>query len=426
MKKIADKPTILIDITNKCINSCSNCMRFCGHYQNPYFMDFEFFKNAIDSLDGWNGQIGIIGGEPLLHPDFAKMVQYLHDKFGTATNKMFTEPVCDVNKYAMDYMPYNHGKLRLYTTAETNNFYDNMELICDTFSSLRCNDHKNKTKHFSVLVNYKDLGISDEEFEKRENRCWIQNNCGASITPKGAFFCEMAGALDLLFDGPGGWDVKPDWWKRVDYSDQKHWCKICGARLGLPMLDDNQKFDYITESIKNKLPNSKKIKNGDYKIITKEDYEKNNQLWDEQKELQLKKVAEVSMSNDNKILFPKNFDKIQVDDTINLNNYKDWVVIEENEADCKKLMSKLNNSVLNPGNLYYYGNSFAINVNSNALKNVSIATHNIWGKYRLEKIINVKNDFSTNKNDFNVDMDSVLWKDVKKRNIINTILKHFD
>lgn len=401
-------------------------MRFCGHYQNPYFMDFDFFKKAVDSLDNWQGQIGIIGGEPLLHPEFIKMAQYLNDKYGEAKDKLFMNPVKDVNKYAMDYMPYNHGKLRLYTTCKTNNYYENMELICNTFSSLRCNDHENATKHFSVLANYKDLGISDEEFKQRENKCWIQNNCGASITPKGAFFCEMAGALDMLFDGPGGWKVDSDWWKNTDYSEQEKWCKICGARLGLPMLTDNQEFDYITESIRDELPNSKKIKNGQYKIITKEDYEKNNKLWDYQKEEQLKKVAEISMSNDNQKIFPKFFDEVKTDKEIMLIGHKDWIIVNDDDKDCERLIKKMKDSVLNPGNLYYYGKSFAINVNASILKGKTSVPHNIWGEYGLGRIINVKHTPCICDNEFDIKFNSVLWKDVKRRNIIKNILKHMD
>jgi hypothetical protein len=31
-------------------------------------MDFETFKKAVDSLEGFDGMVGVMGGEPTLHP----------------------------------------------------------------------------------------------------------------------------------------------------------------------------------------------------------------------------------------------------------------------------------------------------------------------------------------------------------------------
>ena len=95
------------------------------------------------------------------------------------------------------------------------------------------NDHINASFHQPGLFSRKDLGLSDEEWYKLRDNCWIQNEWSATITPKGAFFCEIAGALDYLFDGPGGWRIEEDWWKRKpeDFADQLHWCEICGFAL---------------------------------------------------------------------------------------------------------------------------------------------------------------------------------------------------
>jgi MoaA/NifB/PqqE/SkfB family radical SAM enzyme len=80
MRSIISMDTVQIEITNVCKNKCSNCSRFVGHHKNPYFMTFDDFKRAIDSMVDYPKMIGFQGGEPLLHPDFEKMCKYASSK----------------------------------------------------------------------------------------------------------------------------------------------------------------------------------------------------------------------------------------------------------------------------------------------------------------------------------------------------------
>ena len=72
MRPLLNMDTIQLEITNACPNRCGNCTRFVGHHPKPFFMDFEFFKKAVDSMVTYPKMTGIMGGEPLLHPDFEK------------------------------------------------------------------------------------------------------------------------------------------------------------------------------------------------------------------------------------------------------------------------------------------------------------------------------------------------------------------
>jgi hypothetical protein len=80
MRAISDMQVILIEITNACHLSCSNCTRFCGHHPKPFFMDMPTFRQAVDSLVDFPGMVGIMGGEPLLHRDFVEMASYLRQR----------------------------------------------------------------------------------------------------------------------------------------------------------------------------------------------------------------------------------------------------------------------------------------------------------------------------------------------------------
>ncbi|MCR5784722.1 MAG: radical SAM protein [Eubacterium sp.] len=254
MKSPKDMRIIQIDVTNACVFQCSNCTRFCGHYKKPFFMDFETFKKAVDSLDGYVGTIGMMGGEPTLNPEFEKMAEYLASK----KPEMLTDKMLRPQRHFMDGihdLEFEHTFLYpcqdvmrqtvdgpgLWATTK-GNYKKYYETIQDTAQYQALNDHSRPMYHQPSLITRKDLGISDEEWIPMRDKCWIQNEWSASITPKGAFFCEMAASLDMLFDGPGGWPVEPGWWKRTpeEFGDQLQWCEKCGLACKTFMRNANE------------------------------------------------------------------------------------------------------------------------------------------------------------------------------------------
>ena len=226
MRSPKDMRIIQIDITNACLHSCSNCTRFCGHHKKPFFMDFETFQKAVDSLSGFGRCIGVMGGEPTLHPQFERFVRYIGEKYpsryhipgGKKPVRNFSEYIHDRN-YLLDECLNGRKGPGLWVSI-TKQYYDNFELIQDTFGFQNVNDHDNPSLHQPMLVSRKDMGIPDEEWYPMRDRCFFQNTWSATVTPKGAFFCEIAGALDMLFDGPGGWKIEPGWWKREPPSSE--------------------------------------------------------------------------------------------------------------------------------------------------------------------------------------------------------------
>jgi hypothetical protein len=208
---------IQIEITNACPKRCSNCTRFCGHHKEPFFMDFETFQQAVDSMRGFKGIVGIMGGEPTIHPQFEKFVRYYrehigYDDFSTACY----EPTADfvkhilANAYNVDY-----SNQRGLWTSVNPRYYDHFELIQDTFGYQLVNDHTHPSMHETMMCTRKELGVADDEWVKLRDNCWVQNLWSASITPKGAFYCEIAAAMDATLGGPGGWKIEPGWWKRT-------------------------------------------------------------------------------------------------------------------------------------------------------------------------------------------------------------------
>ncbi len=255
MRPLLDMDVIQIEITNACVHQCANCTRLVGHAKKPFFMELDFFKKAVDSLVDFPKMIGIMGGEPLLHPQFPEMAAYLKSK---VPDKMRCGLWSTLPKGKEEYGP----------------------LIADVFGNVLLNDHTLGTLYHSpVLVAAQEVVADEFQMWYLIDKCWVQNCWSASINPKGAFFCEVAAANDVVFEGPGGWPVSPDWWKKTpkDFVEQmKQYCVNCSAALPLHARVDTEEIDDISKGNLDRLIKlgSPKIKRGKYTIYNKGEMDK--------------------------------------------------------------------------------------------------------------------------------------------------------
>ena len=211
------KVSIQIDITNACPLNCAHCNRLVGHHKKPYFMNVDAVAKAIESLDGFPGTVGIIGGEPLLHPDIAEICSLVRKMIPREKRHIAT-------------MGYKWDEYK--------------DLLFDTFDieGIQYNDHSNTNEvcHQPVLVAAEDILEDRELMWRLIGNCWMQWRWCGSITPKGGFICETAGAIDMLFDGPGGYPIERGWWnKEVEHiTDQvKRYCPRCSMCVPFPKYD---------------------------------------------------------------------------------------------------------------------------------------------------------------------------------------------
>lgn len=225
-------------------------------------MSLDNIRGAIESLDGWGGRIGCMGGEPAMHPHFEEVCA------------LFAEMV--------------PKERREFWTAGLN--WDKHEkLIRETFPRVNYNDHvAYDGAHTPLLVAIEEV-IDDPELRRELiDACSFQSHWSASITPKGAFFCEIAASMDWLFDGPGGWPVEPGWWKRTvkDYEGQiNEYCGKCSGAIPMPAFSDGRggregpTIDHISQGNLKRLidAGSPKVAKGYYKVwdekITREHIE---------------------------------------------------------------------------------------------------------------------------------------------------------
>ena len=218
MQSMNDMDTIQIEITNHCIRKCSNCTRFVG-FVDPYFMDFELFKQAVDSMVGYSKMIGFQGGEPLLHPQFEEMCKYARSKFPK-------------------------DQLGLWSTFPKGYEYYR-EIIVETFEHVFLNDHsRDDIYHHPVLTGIEEIILDKNMMWHYIDHCWAQESWSASINPKGAFFCEIAASFAMLFpeEDSKAWSIEPGWWWRIpkDFTAQmEQWCPRCGMAAKLQTRSSN-------------------------------------------------------------------------------------------------------------------------------------------------------------------------------------------
>jgi len=241
MKSPADMKIIQIEITNACPHGCSNCTRFNGHHRKPFMMDWDTFKLAVDSLKDFPGMVGIMGGEPTLHPEFERFSRYLRQarfRPGAVSAAHVGDPIRadEFCEYRNRHWAQVEGQPRGLWSSLGLAYARNFEVIRDVYGYQCLNDHSHAGEHQALMITRRELGITDAEWPALRDECWIQNLWSASITPKGAFFCEVAAAMDMLTGGPGGWPIEKGWWGRTpaEFGGQLAWCELCSGCLAVP------------------------------------------------------------------------------------------------------------------------------------------------------------------------------------------------
>jgi hypothetical protein len=220
MKPIKENVVIQIEVTNACHLSCANCSRLVGHHKSPFYMSLDQVRSAILSLDGFPGRIGLMGGEPALHPKFKEICE------------IFQELVPDRRRREFWTSGYKWEEYRSVREA--------------TFDAdlVHYNDHSKPEEgwHQPLLVSIDEVVSDKQKMWKLIDNCWVQRRWSASITPKGAYFCEVAAALHHALDGPDGWSLEPGWWQKTesDYVKQKEFaCLRCSAALPMDEIPNN-------------------------------------------------------------------------------------------------------------------------------------------------------------------------------------------
>jgi len=269
---------IQIDVTNACPRRCSNCTRLLAHARQRWDMSVDDFARAVEALADFPAEsppdrrdrrkvIGIIGGEPLLHPRFPGLCEIMIE----AIPEMRHRGLWTGMRY--ENHPHRAAVERLIGPRPSPE-----ETPDESRGYLNQNLHERECFHQPVLVAVQDV-VSDEGARwELIDRCPLQEEWSSAITPKGFFFCEVAAAMDLVFDGPGGLPVTPDCWRHdlAAYREQiERWCPRCGVCLPLEGRRDRERIDDVSRSNLEALRRlgSPRIRAGRYALFEADQYD---------------------------------------------------------------------------------------------------------------------------------------------------------
>lgn len=258
MRPIYENVVITIEITNACWLSCRHCTRHVGHHRKPFFMSPAYFRQAVESVLDSPCRIGVMGGEPTMHPHFLEILDIIEELVPDKMRRDFWSSGFRFGLY----------KDRIYEVFPKEHISYNDHIAYDG-------------RHTPLLVAISEA-VEDPELRAHliEN-CQFQTHWSGSITPKGGYFCEIAASLGWLFDIPG-YDISDKrWWDRTPDQFRDQVDALCGNCSGaIPMPSDwsdgrggrdGLTVEQITPGMVEKLRaiGSPKIAKGGYELWTK-------------------------------------------------------------------------------------------------------------------------------------------------------------
>ncbi len=225
---------IQVVITTACDRNCSNCTELLPFRTDYRFMSLPCFTKAVASLADWPGVVALFGGNPCVHPKFAQFCSILSavipaERRGLWTNNVFRHGALAAETFGSGRLNLNaHGDPEAF--AEMDRWFPGRVIAGSGTQS---------SWHASILVDYRDIPLRDDEWLIARERCDINQKWSGSIVERRGepfgYFCEVAGALDGIRGENHGIPAVPGWWAAsMDrFGEQVRQC--CDRGCGVPL-----------------------------------------------------------------------------------------------------------------------------------------------------------------------------------------------
>lgn len=169
-------------VTNNCPYKCGGCTQLCPIIEKKFNIELSQLENNINILIKHHSLIRLFGGDPLVHPEWGKILNLL-DKFNCS--------------------------FEVHTRLKNNNL---------NFNNVTYVNLEHKTHYVPTLIAPIDIiGIKDKRYywNIAQNKCpmWKNIGCSSLVYNNNAYFCQVAASLDWHLNNGSqklGWKIESD------------------------------------------------------------------------------------------------------------------------------------------------------------------------------------------------------------------------
>lgn len=234
--KILNKKNNIVQIciTRMCsLFNCSNCTQLLPFRKDSMHMSLECCEKALQSMEDWPGVVACFGGNPLNHPKFPEIAllfeKYVPEKRrGLWTNDLLQHGEIAAKVFSRGVQNFNcHGDSE--AAAKIRKFFPNGIV----------HGESGRDHHGAILQDYRDYGISEEEWIQKRESCDINQNWSGLIREHEGepyvYFCEVAASIDGVLGQNNGLLAEKGWWKEPISKFQGQIDNCCNAGCGVPL-----------------------------------------------------------------------------------------------------------------------------------------------------------------------------------------------
>lgn len=252
MRAPTDKSNDIIQIcvTRKCdLFHCSNCTQLLPFRKDAVEMSIDCFRQALRSCQGWPGVVAMFGGNPCTHSRFPELCQIMASEIPDQRHRgLWTNNLMRHGQVVKDTF-WPDGRFNLNAHAD-----EAAAAEIDRWLPGRLieSSRSRASWHSPVLMDYRDYGISQEQWIQAREQCDINLRWSSAIVERDgkpyAYFCEVAAAFDGIRGENHGLPAVPGWWreKMPAFANQVEQCcdRGCGVPLkALGSLDRDDTYD---------------------------------------------------------------------------------------------------------------------------------------------------------------------------------------
>lgn len=234
------KGVLQVHVTRACDKACFGCTQGSNLGGKPVVITTQEYEQALLSLKGYFGVVGMFGGNPTMHPEFEELCSLLRKHVPWEQRGLWSNKLLGKGSTARRTFNPAVSNLNVHLDREA---YDEFWRDWPEARSV-VKGHDTDSRHSPPFVSMSDVGVSEERRWDLIGNCDINQNWSAmlcAVPGKGlrAFFCEIAGSMAMLHAGEEDWpdvgmEVTPGWWQKPmqDFAQQvRTYCHQCGIPL---------------------------------------------------------------------------------------------------------------------------------------------------------------------------------------------------